>query len=180
MSYILRLQDPLTKIVKGHQVDLPSQLLEELGFLGCVVSRDSEGAPIWPAGVCGSISNIKKSSKFTAVSVSNKLKGLGIDIELLSRAENAFNSRSMFLKENLEVSPLESLLSFSAKESVYKAIFPIIKKRFCFSAVSVTQINQSEVVLKPESFLNEFEFFEPFRVEYQILDEICFTMLKIS
>jgi 4'-phosphopantetheinyl transferase EntD len=180
MSLLLRLEKPLTEIIRGYDANLPSRLVGQLGWRDFPIGREKDGAPIWPKGLCGSISNIKKKGNFTAVSVSDELRGLGIDIELLSRANSAFRSRSIFLKEPIEVTPLESLLAFSAKESVYKAIFPIIKKKFWFSAVSVTEINQSEVLLKPQSFLNEFGFIDHLRVEYQILDEICFTMLKIS
>jgi len=166
-------------ITAGYDKELPKRLLAELGFVDFDLKRDSEGAPIWPKGVSGSISNIKKKTEFTAVSVSKSLRSIGIDIELLSRAETAFRCRSMFLKEEISVSPVESLLCFSAKEAIYKALHPLIKKRFWFSAVSVTEINEREIILKPEDFLVGYGFIESFKVEYKIFDQICFTMLKI-
>lgn len=177
---ILRLDEPLTEIVVGIDPELPSKLLSELGFNDFFVKRDGEGAPIWPDGVVGSISNIRKKSQYTAVSLSRELKGLGIDIELLSRAENAFRSKELFLKEKLEVTPLQSLLCFSAKEAVYKAIYPIIKSRFWFSAVSVVGIEDDQVILEPKEQLIDFGFKNELFVEYKLLGEICFTMLRLS
>lgn len=179
MNRVLRIENPLTEIVSGDAACLTEKLLSEIGVHGFEVKRDTEGAPIWPAGVCGSISNIKKKKMFTAVSLSRKLVSLGIDIELLSRGENAYRARSLFLPERLDVSSLEALLCFSAKEAAYKAIYPIIKKRFWFSAVKVVEITDKHIHLKPESLLNEAGFSESLSVEYKILDEICFTMLKI-
>ena len=180
MLCLFRLDDPLTEVIAGYDPDLPLKLMSKMGINNTNLERDNDGAPIWPKGLSGSISNIKKKAKFTAVSISRELRSLGIDIELLSRAETTFRCRSMFLKESISVTPQESLLCFSAKEALYKAVYPIIKKRFWFSAVTVSEISSDAIFLEPGDFLVSHGFSEPFRVEYRLLDEICFAMMKIA
>lgn len=97
-------------------------------------------APIWPAGICGSITH---SNGWAAAIVAEQQhwRGLGLDCETLLSNERA----SRLAEEILTPTELQRLaelpeaeraqqvtLTFSAKESLFKALYPIVQKRFYF------------------------------------------------
>jgi enterobactin synthetase component D len=99
-----------------------------------------EGAPQWPEGVVGSITH---GAGWAAVVVapSNHYLGIGLDLELLLSAERAERLAGQILTPN-ELQRLHTLqpeqyahlvtLTFSLKESLFKALYPLVQKRFYF------------------------------------------------
>ena len=106
--------------------------------------------PCWPDSVCGSITH---SAGFAAVAVGLKkdIKGVGIDMESLSRSVD-FKIRSHVCIDS-ELEWLESLptkqanralrIIFSAKESIFKCIYPGTKTYLSFKDAAVS-INETE------------------------------------
>lgn len=100
----------------------------------------ADGAPQWPEGVVGSITH---SAGWAAVVVapSNHYLGLGLDLEMLLSAERAERLAGQILTPN-ELQRLHTLppeqhaqlvtLTFSFKESLFKTLYPLVKKRFYF------------------------------------------------
>jgi len=102
--------------------------------------------PLWPEGIIGSITH---SKGFAASTVANGsgLKGVGIDSEnmiqkstakrvaahILTAGELARASRHYFTSDEQYLTVL-----FSAKESIYKCLFPIIKSFFGFHVADIT------------------------------------------
>ena len=106
--------------------------------------------PCWPDSVWGSITH---SAGFAAVAVGlkNEIKGVGIDMENLSRSVD-FNIRRQVCVDS-ELKWLESLpakqanrallIIFSAKESIFKCLYPATKTYLTFKDAAVT-INETE------------------------------------
>ncbi|MBP9680342.1 MAG: 4'-phosphopantetheinyl transferase superfamily protein [Bacteriovorax sp.] len=111
----------------------------------------SDRSPKWPYGVVGSISH-NHNLVCCGISTSEKLIGLGVDIEQLGRTKPEMG-RYIRTKEDLdehEYFDEISLLTFifSAKESLYKALYPEVKKFFGFEYASVTEINFANKTFK--------------------------------
>ena len=106
--------------------------------------------PLWPDSVCGSISH---SEGFAAVAVGLKkeITGIGIDLENLSRSIDFNISRQICVDSELKW--LESLTNkqalhalriiFSAKESIFKCIYPCTKTYLSFKDAEVC-INEKQ------------------------------------
>lgn len=123
--------------------------LKSLDIVDFDILSAKDRSPIWPAGIAGSITH---SSSFAAAaaSFSGSCAGVGIDIE------KVFDVQRLKIKEHIcsssEMSYLQSLtskidvdvlytLAFSAKESLYKALYPMINVFFYFNSVEVTSID---------------------------------------
>lgn len=105
---------------------------------------------MWPEGWCGSISHTQKWA--IAVIASSSLSvSLGVDIEssqpqIISEIATTFTSESerTFLAAcgiNYETA---LLITFSAKESLFKALYPQVKRFFGFEAARICELEQSE------------------------------------
>lgn len=118
-----------------------------LGLLGIdnyVLGNDADRAPIWPAGIGGSLSHThQRISLLLAPAASGKL--LGIDCEQLIRSETAKEMQEMIINadENVVLQcsglPFATALTvaFSVKESLYKAIFPRLREFMDFNAAEI-------------------------------------------
>ena len=106
--------------------------------------------PCWPISVCGSITH---SAGFAAVAVGLKkeINGIGIDLESFSSSLDIKISRHVCVDSELEW--LESLstkqarralrIIFSAKESIFKCLYPRTKTYFSFKDAEVS-VNDDE------------------------------------
>ncbi|MES2821003.1 MAG: 4'-phosphopantetheinyl transferase superfamily protein [Pseudomonadota bacterium] len=99
-----------------------------------------DGAPRWPPGVVGSITH-GAGWAAAMVTSSTDCLGLGIDLEELLSAERAERLAEQILTaaelERLQALPAERralrvTLTFSLKESLFKALFPLVNIRFYF------------------------------------------------
>lgn len=112
--------------------------LSRLGVRDFPVLRDADGVPIWPAGFVGSISHCPGYCG-VAVAPSASIRGIGFDVEpnsplpaelrphVASDQEQAWISRH----EGNHAVDLYKLI-FSAKESAFKAIYPLLRRPFDF------------------------------------------------
>ena len=101
--------------------------------------------PCWPGSVRGSITHSENLAA-AAVGLDKDISGVGIDMENLSRNIN-FNIRRHVCVET-ELKYLESLspdqayrdirIIFSAKESIFKCLFPISRTYLYFQDATVT------------------------------------------
>ena len=101
--------------------------------------------PCWPKGVLGSITHSGKNAA-AAVGMSGDVSGIGIDLECLSRVVDFNISRQVCVEKELEwlksLTPDQANLGlriiFSAKESIFKCLFPISKTYLYFKDATVT------------------------------------------
>ena len=102
------------------------QLLRELGYPESPLPRAATGAPIWPAGVTGSLAHDRRVA-VAAVATSRDIGALGIDIvpaeslpiDLLDII--ATPDERPGIGDDL----ICGRLLFAAKEAVYKAVYPL-------------------------------------------------------
>lgn len=123
------------------------QALSALG-LDALPERNDDGSPRWPAHVAGSITH-GAQRVLCAVAFSRDVRALGIDAERLmdpgaseelrsricSDAERLVLARGAPLPEHHAVT-----LAFSAKESLYKCLYPSVGRFMDFHAARVVEI----------------------------------------
>ena len=110
------------------------------------VGADEDDVPLWPEGVVGSISH-GAGYGFAAVAAAKRSVGLGVDVERVVSAGQAARlgprvltdrERQLRRGENGGLTREEMFtLAFSAKESAYKALFPIHRRVLGFSDVEL-------------------------------------------
>lgn len=106
----------------------------------CHPDQDNDGTPLWPAGLCGSITH-SKGIAAAVVASQEQCQGIGLDAELLMSATRAQRLAAQILTAD-ELQRLQSYpesehawlvsLTFCSKESLFKALFPLVGQRFYF------------------------------------------------
>lgn len=107
-------------------------------------------APVWPNDVSGSITH---STGWAAAIVANKRhwQGLGMDVEQLMSSERASRLAGEILTadelQRMAEGPehqiaLHVTLSFSLKEALFKALYPLVLKRFYFEDAELLEWSQ--------------------------------------
>jgi enterobactin synthetase component D len=113
---------------------------------GCAIgnwpSIGQDRLPVWPHGWLGSISHTEKGA-VAVVGRKDMLTLLGIDIELLQEDQRWEEVRHLIVSDD-ELTVLGSLavakatcLAFSAKESLFKALYPSVR---CFKDFTAARI----------------------------------------
>ncbi|AZE85331.1 4'-phosphopantetheinyl transferase entD [Pseudomonas orientalis] len=127
------------------------EALRRLDNLDCVPAIGEDRAPIWPGPISGSITH---STGHAAAIVGHKAqwRGLGMDLENLLTLERAERLAGEILTAD-EVQRMASLprertallvtLTFSVKESLFKALYPLVHKRFYFEHAEVVEWSQA-------------------------------------
>ena len=124
------------------------QQLEGLDFIPAI---GEDRAPVWPSHISGSITH---STGHAAAIVGHKAqwRGLGMDLENLLPLERAERLAGEILTpdemQRMATGPREQVaqlvtLTFSAKESLFKALYPIVQKRFYFEHAEVVEWSDS-------------------------------------
>jgi len=120
------------------------------GFAG-EIETAPDRAPCWPAGVLGSITHAGGFAS-AAVAPAARARGVGIDTEVVAAPEVARAVRDVVLNAADAPAPPGVLstpgltdevaftLVFSAKESVFKCLYPIVRRMFFFEHVAVTLV----------------------------------------
>ena len=125
--------------------------LQQLDNLDCVPAIGEDRAPVWPQHISGSITH---SNGHAAAIVGHKAqwRGLGMDLEnvlSLERAERlAVEILTAAELQRMTMLPREQhallvTLTFSAKESLFKALYPIVQKRFYFEHAEVLEWSEN-------------------------------------
>lgn len=109
--------------------------------------------PIWPEGIIGAITHSNRFAMAILTQAQGAYLGIGLDIEeemseslaqelsgqILSEAENLLNKSNEIFDNKTFVT-----LVFSAKESIFKAIFPSVGEYFGFDACELIELNPLE------------------------------------
>lgn len=120
-----------------------------------VVPKLSSGRPAWPKGIAGSITH--SGSVAAALVVGGDDALVGIDCETWLSQERAQKvghrvlsaSERAVIREGAGMADEQAVtLAFSAKESAFKALFPLAKFAFGFDAVRVESVVGTSVTLK--------------------------------
>lgn len=128
--------------------------LQQLEGLNVVPAIGDDRAPVWPAHISGSITH---STGRAAAIVARKShwRGLGMDLENLLDPERAERLAGEILTpaelQRMAAGRHDQLallvtLTFSVKESLFKALYPIVQQRFYFEHAEVLEWNEAGTV----------------------------------
>lgn len=144
--------------------------------------------PVWPQDIVGSISHSKLLA-LSCISLAKNYDSLGIDAEevlsesvardvqetIASSAEVSLLNKSYFLKE--------LTILFSAKEALYKALFPLTREFIDFKEVKLrgldTEKRTFELVLD-SSNLKLSKFLGSYHGSYQEVGDTIVTLVAIK
>lgn len=156
-------------------------LLRKAGVADTQLVSGADRAPCWPAGVCGAISH-NHHQALCALSNHSAVSGTGIDVEnvlttaratklapsIISQHEQAWIDKIAVIFEPHDVVKNHAnsqqnsnfaimlTLAFSAKESLFKAVYPHVKRYFSFHDARLCHIDpqQHRFSLRLTSTLN--------------------------
>lgn len=116
---------------------LAADALRQLGIDAFPVKRGPSNEPLWPPGIVGSISH---GCGFCVVVLArrNVTEFIGLDVE--SRTADVSNIRELVMTAHelrQEVSDDHIRATFCAKEAVFKAIFPLVRRFVDFTEVAL-------------------------------------------
>jgi 4'-phosphopantetheinyl transferase EntD len=128
----------------GGRVALRQALLHA-GLEAPAVLADARGAPSLPPGVWGSISHKETLAvALVASATAGRATRLGVDVEIDRETSPDIASRVLTDEELADVAGLaerervrDVLLRFSAKEALYKALDPFVRRYVAFKEVVV-------------------------------------------
>lgn len=126
------------------------------------------GEPLWPTGIVGSISHSGTQAFALAVQHENVL--VGVDCEALLDTQEAVEIQDGIINAQEKAVlmgtgypfALALTLTFSAKESLFKALFPRVKSYMGFDCACVTAISRSTITLSLTRPLGGFSHNHPF------------------
>lgn len=116
------------------------------------LNSGAQGEPLWPEGYIGSISHADGVA-ICCLAQTSELEGVGIDIESILTEEVASELDTLILQpqEQQILKSLTSLryseyltIAFSAKESLYKALYPQVQRFFGFEDAAIIRLDTSK------------------------------------
>jgi enterobactin synthetase component D len=119
--------------------------LDRIGLNAPPILSDDRGAPLLPSGIAGSISH--KDDLAIALVAPEGSARIGVDVEKDTPRQLDISRKVLRDEELVELAKLpeaarggEVLLRFSAKEALYKALDPFVKRYVAFHEVAVTPL----------------------------------------
>jgi 4'-phosphopantetheinyl transferase EntD len=106
---------------------LARNAMRAVGLAAGPLPRNPDRSPAWPDGVAGSISHCRH---LAAVAVSRDLPSIGVDVECTHRLRPG-TLPAILTAAELARAPVEpeATALFSAKEAIFKAIYPVTGRR---------------------------------------------------
>ena len=161
--------------------------LEKLGFAPCPILRGPKGEPVWPAGVIGSITHCA-GYRAAAVARQEQLAAIGIDAEFHAPlpagvADIVCDAEETAWLKQVSGGVHWDRVLFSAKESVYKAWFPMTQRWLDFTDVAITvDPAEGEFRVRPVvSLQGEFDrALRQFQGRFLVRDGIVMTTVVLS
>lgn len=143
------------------------QAMLGLGFAPAAIAMGPDRAPIWPAGVTGSISHCAGAC-LAVMAASRDFLGLGLDLEPLDPVPTELWSTILRLEEQQQIGALpkvqqglQVLRIFVAKEAAYKAQYAITRQIFDFQ--------DFQIIFNNHAFMAQFcATVMPFEKGFQI------------
>ena len=118
--------------------------LAQIGLPGRAIPQATDRAPVWPEGVVGSIAHCSGCC-LAAAAPGARVRALGVDVEPATPLAADLFELICTPRELAELQAMpqagraiRAKLVFSAKESAFKALYPLIRHHFGFEAVEVS------------------------------------------
>lgn len=123
------------------------QLLSQVGYSDCAVPRGRCGAPIWPAGIMGSLAHDAEYA-VAAVGQRRDVDALGIDVEPAELLPRELVDLVATPKErtNLAADPFGGRTLFVAKEAVYKAVYPLDQTFLDYHDIEIDLVKRKAII----------------------------------
>lgn len=127
------------------------------------VIRGNDGAPIWPTNYIGSISHTDNEAVAIVVEPAElAIKGIGVDIERVQSAAQLQDRAligepkeyDLLRKAGFDES-MAILILFSLKESVYKALYPYVKRYFDFLDAELVELEEHHCCIRTKATLSD-------------------------
>jgi 4'-phosphopantetheinyl transferase EntD len=114
------------------------ELMVTIGHAGLPILKGTSGAPIWPAGIVGSMAHDDRVA-VAAVGLRRDLEAIGIDIEPAVPLPPDVLEVVAMPQELCAIAddPLQGILLFAAKEAIYKATYPLDHEFLDFHDIEV-------------------------------------------
>lgn len=166
-----------------------SVALKELGQRDTLVGRGHHGQPLWPQAVVGSITH----QDFRAIAVVARLSecmAIGVDLEhvlspivALSIADQVVSQQELRLFKRFSMSINKAItLAFSAKESLFKALYPCVNRYFDFRDVQVVAVNVERATISMQLLCDLSPLFcrgREISACFNLTDVDCFTVVAL-
>lgn len=144
----------LSHAVPGRQREYISgricarEALQALGATILDIPIGQDGSPTWPPGFVGSITH-SHGLVFAAVTSASHALGLGLDAERIMPAATARELLPLIaspheyprLAESCPDARMLTTILFSAKETVFKCLYPLTRRRLDFGDVKIDSID---------------------------------------
>ncbi|WON78411.1 4'-phosphopantetheinyl transferase [Serratia sp. UGAL515B_01] len=136
---------------------LARQVLASLGHPNFILLRGEDRAPIWPNGIAGAISH-NRDTALCAAQFDLGAACVGIDVETEiqpKRAEALWSgivsdAECLWLRQQNQPFNLLLTLVFSAKESLFKALYPQVRCYFDFLDARIVSLNMQQCTFELE------------------------------
>ncbi|HDR2754938.1 TPA: enterobactin synthase subunit EntD [Enterobacter asburiae] len=143
----------------------------------------ASGEPGWPANISGSITH--SGTQAMAVATRNQHALIGIDCEAILAESEAHEIKDGVIDTEEEAVlsrsgypvALALTLAFSAKESLFKALFPQVQEYMGFDCARVTQLDNKTLVLALTKDAGPFSKGKPFTLAWTMINTQVCTML---
>ncbi|RJT26237.1 enterobactin synthase subunit EntD [Buttiauxella izardii] len=145
--------------------------------------------PCWPPGFTGSITHIQNVALAAVMIDDSRLHaGIGIDCEEIMTPQIAQEIHGGIIdsaeKEIIDASPFPFhfalTLAFSAKESLFKALFRHVGRYFDFSAASISKIDDNQVILILNEGLGPFKKVSKFKAVWESNATQLITLIRLD
>jgi 4'-phosphopantetheinyl transferase EntD len=139
---------PEVRRASGAARIVARQLMARLGLPSPAIPKHASGMPIWPEGLVGSLAH-DESVAVAAVARSQDFRAVGIDVEPALPLPPDMRDLVMSPREQKasKSDPLAGRVLFSAKEAVYKAVYPLERVFLEFSDIEV-DLNAGEAATR--------------------------------
>lgn len=157
--------------------------LAQMGIEHVCVETAEDRAPIWPQNIIGSISHTQGIA-LAMTALEHQLQGLGIDIEKhMSRSQETKLKGQILhpLETGIHTTleqyvPCPLTVIFSAKESIYKALYPSVKRFFGFEAAQLIDFDSQKLLFViTESLSPSVQKGMQVEVCYQLNEQLVLT-----
>ncbi len=136
-----------------------AQLLARIGASDMSVTSAADGSPCWPAGFVGSISHTDQLIG-VAVASREQVRSVGIDLETVIEGSIADEVESLCLnqaeRDLVSGTSMDrarfTTVCFSAKEALYKCLYPLVRRVFDFNDVRVVELDERTRTLRIQLF----------------------------
>lgn len=165
---------------------------QALSALGLVVAQQQVGiakdrSPVWPKDIIGSISHTQDFAVCCVIRAA-EISLIGVDSELILSASAARSLAAEIHNEtelNLMVNAgfteaVGTSIIFSAKESLYKALYPVVRCYFGFEQARVSQLDlqrSSLTLTLCRAFASQYGLASNYTIQFSIKGALVHTLL---